>query len=242
MSLEEAQHFYQREYGPRFLLGADVAARRAMFGHLLAGLGEPQGRRLLDLGAGSGLFVRMALDAGWRAEGTELSIQSWDWAKEHHGVTLRDPVSSPPDDAGYDVVSIINVLDQAPDPLMLLRQARKALRPDGLLLVRVPNGSFHISWNRIASLSGLSRFARLGIIHSLVFTPKSLRHVLPAEGYRILSIRNARPAEGPPPGASSNLLFPILLKAAAWFARAPLLWGPSLEIYASPAGRHLGAS
>ena len=240
MNPEEAERFYRCEYGPRFLSGADVAARRRMFGHLLAGLGPPHRRRLLDLGAGSGLFVRMALDSGWQAEGTELSIQSRDWAMEHHGVALRDPVSSPPNDASYDVVSIINVLDQAPDPVMLLRQARKALRPNGLLLVRVPNGSFHICWNRLASLPGLSRFARLGIIHSLAFTPKSLRHVLHAEGYLILSIRNARFAEGPPPGASPSFLLPILLKVAALFARAPVLWGPSLEIYASPGGRHLG--
>ncbi len=153
MSPEDIERFYRNEYGLRFLPRAD-AARRAMLGRLLAGLGGPRGRRLLDLGAGSGLFVRMALDGGWRAEGTELSIQSRAWAREHHDVTLRDPVSSSSDAASYDVVSIINVLDQTPDPLLLLRQARKALRPDGLLLVRVPNGSFHLRWARLASVPG----------------------------------------------------------------------------------------
>ena len=43
----------------------------------------------------------------------------------------------------YDVVSLVNVLDQAPDPAALLRAARAALRPGGRLLVRVPNASFH---------------------------------------------------------------------------------------------------
>lgn len=242
MSSEEAERLYRCEYGPRFLPGADVAARRAMFEHLLAQLGEPQGRRLLDLGAGSGLFVRMALDVGWRAEGTELSVQSRDWAKKHHGVTLRDPTVSLPNDTGYDVVSLINVLDQAPDPLLLLRQARKALRSDGVLLVRVPNGSFHIRWSRLASLPGLRRFARLGIIHSLAFTPQSLRNVLHAEGYRIVNVRNAQLAEGPAAGATSRLLLPTLLKVMAWFTRLPLIWGPSLEVRAIPGGRPLGTS
>jgi glycosyltransferase involved in cell wall biosynthesis/SAM-dependent methyltransferase len=229
LSPEKAERFYQCQYGPLFLPEADVAARKAMFGHLLARLGRPEGRSLLDLGAGSGLFVRMAAEAGWQAEGTELSIQSRDWARKHHGVTLRDPVASPPPDAAYDVVSIINVLNQAADPLKLLRAARKALRPDGLLLVRVPNASFHIPWIRLTSLPGLRRLARLGVLHSYAFTPQSLRYLLRAEGYRVLSLRNARPA-----GASRSLVGPILVKAAGWFARAPLLWAPSLEAEAKP--------
>ena len=233
-SPEAAERFYQCEYGPRFLAGADVPAREAMFKHLLRRLGKPEGRRLLDLGAGSGLFVRMAGDAGWQAEGTELSLQSREWAKEHHGVTLRDPVATPPPDASYDVVSIINVLDLAPDPVMLLRTARKVLRSDGFLLARVLNGPFHLRVNRLASLPGLRRLGRLGVLHAYGYTPRSLRKVLHMEGFRVLSIRNARLAQGPLAGDSPSLFRSILARMASWLSRAPVLWGPSLEVEAEP--------
>ena len=38
-------------------------------------------------------------------------------------------------DVRYDVITCLNVLDRCDRPLTLLRQMRRALRPDGLLVV-----------------------------------------------------------------------------------------------------------
>ena len=37
--------------------------------------------------------------------------------------------------AGYDVISVLNLLDRCSRPLTLLKQIRNALKPDGLLLI-----------------------------------------------------------------------------------------------------------
>ncbi|HYC54144.1 MAG TPA: methyltransferase domain-containing protein, partial [Candidatus Binatia bacterium] len=46
---------------------------RAIYADLLSLLHGGAGKRLLDVGSGAGLFLRMASEAGYQAEGVELS-------------------------------------------------------------------------------------------------------------------------------------------------------------------------
>jgi glycosyltransferase involved in cell wall biosynthesis/SAM-dependent methyltransferase len=230
---EGLSRYYRDEYAANFLARSDHPRRRAMFAALLRRLGPPRGRRLLDLGAGSGLFVRMAREAGWEAEGTELSTESRAWARARHGITLRDPETDPVAAGTYDVVSLVNVLDQAPDPAALLRAARAALRPGGRLLLRVPNANFHARWIRVAARLGLGGLA---VLHVYGFTPASLRSALLSQGFRVLALRNAAVAEGagvvarfgPLSGLIRGALV-VLAGAVAWLSAGRLLWGASLE-------------
>lgn len=230
---EGLTRFFRDEYAANFLAGSDHPRRRAMFAALLGCLGPGRGRRLLDLGAGSGLFVRIAREAGWEAEGTELSTESRAWARTRHGVTLRDPETDPLPAGAYDVVSIVNVLEQAPDPAALLRAARAALRPGGRLLLRVTNAAFHARWIRFATRLGLGDLA---VLHGYGFTPASLRAALLAQGFRVLALRNSAVAEGagvvarfgPLSGLIRGALF-VLAGAVSWLSAGRLLWGASLE-------------
>lgn len=230
---DQVTGYYRDQYAARFLAGSEHPRRRAMFAALLRRLGPGQGRRLLDIGAGSGLFVRMAKDAGWEAEGTELSTASRTWARAHHGVSLRDPGRDPAPAAAYDVVTLLNVLDQAPDPAALLRLGRAALRPGGRLLLRVINAGLHARWIRAAARFGL---ADLAVLHAYGFTPASLRAALLPQGFRVLAIRNATVAEGAGVavrfGRLSGLIrgaLALVAGAAARLSAGRLLWGPSLE-------------
>ncbi|MCI0370918.1 MAG: glycosyltransferase [candidate division NC10 bacterium] len=230
---EGLSRFYRDEYAASFLAGSDHPRRRAMFAALLKPLGPARGRRLLDLGAGSGLFVRIAREAGWEADGTELSTESRAWARTRHGITLRDPGTDPLPVGAYDVVSLVNVLDQAPDPAALLGAARAALRPGGRLLLRVPNAALHARWIRATARLGLGGLA---VLHGYGFTPASLRAALLSQGFRVLALRNAAVAEGAGVAAHFGPLAGFirvglvgLAGAAAWLSGGRLLWGASLE-------------
>jgi glycosyltransferase involved in cell wall biosynthesis/SAM-dependent methyltransferase len=225
--------FYRDEYAAQFLAASDHPRRRAMFAALLKPLGPARGRRLLDLGAGSGLLVRMAREAGWEAEGTELSTESRAWARTRYGITLRDPGTDPLSPGTYDVVSLVNVLDQAPDPAALLQAARATLRPGGRLLLRVPNAAFHAGWIRATARLGLGGLA---VLHGYGFTPTSLRAALQSQGFRVLALRNAAVAEGAGVAAHFGPLSGLirgalvaLAGAVAWLSAGRLLWGASLE-------------
>jgi SAM-dependent methyltransferase len=231
---QEAERYYRQTYGYLFLSQAETPARTAMFRSLLKRLGPAGGRRLLDIGAGSGLFVRMAREAGWSADGTELSEAHRAWASSQHGIKLYDPKAAPPANADYDVVTLINVLDQAPDPVRLLEISRRALRPGGRLLVRVPNAAFHIRWVRVTSAVGLKGLARRAIIHPYAFDPGSLRRVLHSREFRVLGLRNATLARAPSARRLPGLLglATSLGSVVLSLGGRHLLWAPSIEALA----------
>jgi SAM-dependent methyltransferase len=214
-----------------------------MLRELLERLGPSAGRRLLDIGAGTGLLVTLASEAGWSAEGTELSSQFRAWARSNYGIELRDPSSHPPTPDAYDVVCLVNVLDQAPDPGALLRDVRAALHPGGRALIRVPNATFHVTWMRVANRLGFPSMAGAAILHEYGFTTTSLQSALSSLGFHVLTIRNAGLSGATTwihrlGAASRPIRFALtgVFQAIAKSTGGRLLWAPSLEAEAEKEG------
>lgn len=99
------------------------------------------GRRLLDIGCSSGLFLDEARRAGFAACGAELSPESSAFARDHFGLPVH---SGDWRDAGYadesfDVVTLFDVIEHLADPLAELRAVARLLKPGGLLLQSTPD-------------------------------------------------------------------------------------------------------
>jgi 2-polyprenyl-3-methyl-5-hydroxy-6-metoxy-1,4-benzoquinol methylase len=100
-----------------------------------------QNGKLLDVGFGAGTLMEAARRAGWQPSGTEVSeaavesaaARGFDVAQGH----LAD-VHYP--DASFDVVTAVEVLEHLTDPLALLVEIRRILRPGGLLWATTPHG------------------------------------------------------------------------------------------------------
>ncbi|MBL8589840.1 MAG: metalloregulator ArsR/SmtB family transcription factor [Methylobacteriaceae bacterium] len=98
---------------------------------------------LLDLGAGSGRMLELFAGRAGRAVGVDQSPAMLAVARAHleraglRGVQLRqgDLYALPVERDGYDVVIIHQVLHYLDDPARALREAARALRPGGRLLV-----------------------------------------------------------------------------------------------------------
>ena len=100
---------------------------------------ESGGRRLLDVGAGSGILLEAATAQGWQAEGVEPS--RW-LAQEaaHRGLRVHLGVLPCSAAAGpYDAVTVVDVIEHVPDPVGLMRDVRKVLDPGGIALVVTPD-------------------------------------------------------------------------------------------------------
>ena len=101
---------------------------------------KPAGR-LLDIGCGEGLFIKIAQENGWDVEGTEISEYASKVASEAtdkqiwHGELWGANYPA----ASFDVVTIWHVLEHMADPIRTLREARRVLKKDGLCIVAVPN-------------------------------------------------------------------------------------------------------
>jgi SAM-dependent methyltransferase len=130
------------------------------------------GGKLLDIGCSTGSFVRAALDAGFDAEGVDISSPAITCGKKL-GLPLRclDVLNDPLPDQ-YDIVSMWATLEHLPDPMRHLKRARDLLRPGGLLLVSVPNFS-GITQKLIGKWD---RYVGAG--HLNYFTPHVLRFTL----------------------------------------------------------------
>jgi 2-polyprenyl-3-methyl-5-hydroxy-6-metoxy-1,4-benzoquinol methylase len=139
-------------------------------------------RRLLDIGCASGLFLEaMQSYPGWRVEGVELNTTAARTTSERLGV----PVFAGPfeqanyADATFDAITMWDVLEHLHEPLASLYEARRILRPHGVLFVRVPNAASYVArmCGRYWSGYDLPR-------HMTLFTPRTLARALAQAGFR----------------------------------------------------------
>ncbi len=136
------------------------------------------GSRLLDLGAGGGEFVALARAAGLAAEGIEPHAGYAGHAMQVLGLPVRQGVwqTAAISPGSFHAVTLFHVLEHLPDPVACLRAAYEWLKPEGLLLVEVPN--------LVAPLGTRSRrFHRAHLVH---FTQLTLAHTARLAGFRIL--------------------------------------------------------
>jgi SAM-dependent methyltransferase len=134
--------------------------------------------RLLEVGVGTGAFLRAAGDAGFPAEGCDLSASLCRRVREATGITVHNvPLEQLPL-AAYDVVAMHHVLEHVSDPVGFLRAARDRLKPGGVLHVAVPNVA---CWE--AGLPGWNSYEPY---HMLYFNRDALCRVIEASGCLIV--------------------------------------------------------
>lgn len=106
----------------------------------------PHGR-LLDVGGGQGDFIAHAREH-FEVEATEISREGVRLARERHGLSMHlgDVLRLDLPKESYDVVTMWHVLEHVPSPKEIVARCRELLRPNGLLVVAVPNTD---SWFRM---------------------------------------------------------------------------------------------
>lgn len=141
--------------------------------------GLPDGVEILDVGAGNGAFVDAANASGYRAKGQDLAEQSE--APDVYVGPLAE-IAFPTD--SFDVVTLHDVLEHAADPRALLREIRRVLSDDGLLIVDFPNfwveeGRHH--WKPIE--------------HLWMLSARQLGRLLEEEGFDVVEVQAPIPSK-----------------------------------------------
>jgi SAM-dependent methyltransferase len=151
--------------------------------HHLAFLERTVGRpgRLLDVGAGTGLFVQVAREHGWDAHGidwTEAAVQGAT-AAGREGVTRGTLRAGAFAQGAFETITMFDYLEHTQTPREDIRAAAAILPSGGHLAVRVPNfGSFQ---RRVAGLAWPGIFC----LHLSYFNRRSLRRLLDESGFEI---------------------------------------------------------
>ena len=95
---------------------------------------------LLDIGCGSGLFIGVAQEAGWKTQGIEPSRWAGDLGRQS-GLSIHTGefhAGTFPDEQ-FDAVTMWSVLEHVPSPVKTIKEVWRILKPNGVLGVVVPN-------------------------------------------------------------------------------------------------------
>jgi len=101
--------------------------------------------RILDVGCGTGANLQMLSEFG-AAEGVDVSVEALDFCRTRGLTMVKQGAaeSLPYEDASFDLVTGLDVVEHLDDDVAGLREMRRVLRPDGRALLFVP--AFMFLW------------------------------------------------------------------------------------------------
>jgi len=103
-------------------------------------LPEPHGKKLLDLGCGTGWFLECAKEAGFDIYGQELSPALAKWTSRRLNIPVWDcDLAKIPGEMTFDVMTMFDLLEHVEDPVALIRMVKVRLSPGGIIVVFTPN-------------------------------------------------------------------------------------------------------
>ena len=127
----------------------------------------------LEVGCGNGWMLRAIKQRGWTVTGTERNFESAAYAKSASEIPMfvggLEALQAKPT---FDLIFLFQVLEHLPDPLGTLKQCASLLKPNGRLIISVPNFE---SWQ--SQLFGPSWFHLDVPRHLTHFSAASLRDI-----------------------------------------------------------------
>ena len=99
---------------------------------------EAEGRTILDIGAGTGDFLRACKKANWTIDGVEPNNKARATANEKVGIHLNEKIEDLKGQR-FDVITMWHVLEHVPNLTTYIKQLEQLLKPNGTLIVAVPN-------------------------------------------------------------------------------------------------------
>jgi SAM-dependent methyltransferase len=182
----EVAGFYAKDYWYAGGRMQELYRRMVLLDHVgFAKKALPRGSTgpILDVGCGGGLFLRMMKDRGYEVLGLDFSAEAARLAWEQNGVRVLvgELPSAKVEPASCALITMYHVVEHLLDPGAYLCAAGRLLRPDGRLIVQVPDRD---CWE--AALLGPNWTGLDVPRHIHVFRSSDLRRLLESCGYTIV--------------------------------------------------------
>ncbi|KKU90609.1 MAG: Methyltransferase type 11 [Microgenomates group bacterium GW2011_GWA1_48_10] len=191
--------------------------------------------RILDVGCGSGRFLLAMRHFGWRETvGTDTSPEAVGRAKKHSlDVRLGALEELDLPSHSFDAITLHHVFEHFADPEAKLAELRRILKPNGELIVTVPN-----TQSFSARIFGKNWFGLEIPRHLINYNRKNLSSLVEKAGFKIVSMRTPK-------------LFATFLGSLGYATQNPPAFSPrtllfvhrgitTLEIILDPAFSFLG--
>lgn len=160
---------------------AEEEGQRATARGALRLLGRPG--RLLELGCWVGFLASEAMRSGWEVTGVEPSHWAADRARSRGVSVVEAPLldASLPD-AGFDAVTLGDVIEHLPDPGEALDRVASLLAPGGVVWIATPDAG-----SRVARVLG-PRWWSVIPTHVHLFTRHSVTRLMQRHGFEVVAM------------------------------------------------------
>ncbi len=101
-----------------------------------------KGKRLLDIGCGDGSIMEIAIDRYEEIHGCDISLNALSEAKEMGMLSLCADLNEgyvPYKDDSFECVTALEFLEHMINPLRILAEIKRVLKPSGRLVLTTPN-------------------------------------------------------------------------------------------------------
>ena len=141
--------------------------------------------RVLEIGSGHGFFLEIMKTNGFDIIGYDISKEKRKYSKKITDVPVYDININEkiPADNKFDIVVLFHTLEHITEPITLLKNIKKLLKPKGKILIEVPNSDdFHLKLNKFYKEFYWER------AHIHYFNPKILKNVIRKSGFKNIRI------------------------------------------------------
>jgi SAM-dependent methyltransferase len=145
--------------------------------------------RLLDVGCNEGRGLSLYAANGFEVEGLELNEPAAELARQRGFQVHTEALAQFRPEAPYDVVVLANVLEHAWDPLLMLANVRRLLRPEGEVWISCPNAAS--LWRQVFGRAWINWHVPFHLWH---FSSNTLQELLGLANFSIMSIKTFTPA------------------------------------------------
>ena len=145
----------------------------------------PKKSRVLEIGSGHGFFLEIMKTNGFDIIGYDISKEKRKYSKKVTDVPVYDININEkiPADNKFDIVVLFHTLEHITEPITLLKNIKKLLKPKGKILIEVPNSDdFHLKLNKFYKEFYWER------AHIHYFNPKILKNVIRKSGFKNIRI------------------------------------------------------
>lgn len=148
-----------------------------------------RGWRLLDVGCGSGLFVKAATESGFSASGIDISQVSVEtgrklWNLDLQCATIAEFAPKEENRKRFNIITMYSVLEHVESPRETLESLRGMLADDGLLVAEVPN------FSSIQARVFGTRWFNLDVPrHLFHYSTHGLARLVQSAGFDVIAVR-----------------------------------------------------
>lgn len=154
----------------------------SMYLKLLSNYATLKGKNLLDIGCATGYLLEAAKKMGCNCYGVEISpFGAKESSKIFPGKIYQGTLEKARfKDARFDIITMTDLIEHVVDPVVFMEEAKRILKPNGLILLVTPN--FYSWWSKILG----KKWTNFKEEHLFYFSPQSLKVLADISGLKII--------------------------------------------------------